>query len=51
MSTPIKFADLLDACEWVSAMPLGENSAYISKLTGTVHLASDNMDMEELTGC
>jgi hypothetical protein len=24
MSVPIKFADLLDAYEWVSAVPLGE---------------------------
>jgi hypothetical protein len=48
MSVPIKFADLLDAYEWVSAAPPGENSAYIGKITGTVHLASVNMDMEEL---
>jgi hypothetical protein len=47
MSVPIKFADLLDAYEWVSAMPPGENSASISKLTGTVHLASDSIDVEE----
>lgn len=50
MSVPIKFSDLLDAYEWVSALPLGENSAHISKRTGTVHLASDSIDvaMEEL---
>lgn len=48
MSVSIKFADLLDAYDWVSAAPLSENSAYISKRTGTVHLASDNIDMEEL---
>jgi Uncharacterised protein family (UPF0158) len=46
MSVPIKFTDLLDAFEWVSALPLDENSAYISKLTGSVHLTSDSMDVE-----
>jgi hypothetical protein len=48
MSVPIKFADLLDTFDWVSAAPPGEHSAYISKLTGTVHLASDNVDIEKL---
>jgi hypothetical protein len=47
MSVPIKFADLLDAYEWVSALPLGENSASINKLTGTVHFTSDSIDMAE----
>ena len=47
MSPPIKFADLLNAYEWVSAAPSGENSAYISRFTGTVHLASKEMELNE----
>ena len=42
----VPIVDLLDAYDWVSAAPPGENSAYICKLTGTDHLASQDMDMD-----
>ena len=42
----VPIADLLNAYDCVSAAPPGENSAYICKLTGTDHLASQDMDMD-----
>ena len=46
-SAPIKFDDLLSAYEWVSSSSLEENKAFISRITGNIHLSSSMMDLEE----
>lgn len=46
--TPVTYADLLDAFEWVSASPSMETWAYISRERGSVHLEpTDEDELEE----
>lgn len=46
-STPVDFADLLGAFDWVSAAPPMENAAYVSRPTGKTHWASRTADLED----
>lgn len=47
MSVNAKLDDLITAFEWVSVSGLLENSAYISKETGTIYLRSDDYEFED----
>lgn len=47
MSVNVKLDDLLTAFEWVSVSSSLENSAYISKETGSIYLRSDNYELED----
>ena len=42
----IRFDDLLDAFDWVSADPT-QNSAYVSRRTGLVHWDSETMELDD----
>ena len=44
---PVSYADLLNAFDWVSAGPPLENAAFIDRETGTTHLTSTIMELEE----
>jgi Uncharacterised protein family (UPF0158) len=46
-STPVSFADLLVAFDWVSSGAPMESSAFVSRVTGATHLSSTTMDLEE----
>jgi hypothetical protein len=46
MSTYIKFSDLVDAYDWVSAGAPFENAAYLDKVTGAVYLSSELVDVD-----
>lgn len=45
-SAPVKYADLLDAFEWVSATTDGENSAYVCRATGATYFSSSLTDLD-----
>ncbi len=47
MSVNVKLDDLLTAFEWVSASGSLENSALISKETGSIYLRSDDYELED----
>ena len=47
MSVNVKLDDLLTAFEWVSVSGSLENSAYISKETGSIYLHSDDYELED----
>ncbi|MDG4594518.1 MAG: UPF0158 family protein [Candidatus Contendobacter sp.] len=47
MSVNVKLDDLLTAFEWVSASGSLENSAFISKETGSIYLRSDDYELED----
>lgn len=44
---PVAFADLLDAFEWVNGTALMENSAYVSRTTEKISLASSVMELDD----
>lgn len=46
-SAPVKFDDLLAACEWVSSSSPAENQAYVSRITGAIHWSSSLIDLDE----
>ncbi len=46
-NTPVSYADLLAAFEWVSAAAPMENSAYLCRTTGKTFFASVLMDLED----
>ena len=47
----LKYEDLLDAYEWVSADPTMQNSAFVNRQSGSVHLETDEIDGgDELPG-
>lgn len=43
----IEYDDLLSAFDWVNAGYLGDNSAFIHRETGAIHLSSNSVDLEE----
>jgi hypothetical protein len=45
--TPISYADLLAAFEWVNSSAPGENSAFVSRKTGATHWTSALMELED----
>ncbi|KAB2929533.1 MAG: hypothetical protein F9K25_10610 [Candidatus Contendobacter sp.] len=47
MSVNVKLDDLLTAFEWVSASGSLEDSALISKETGSIYLRSDDYELED----
>ncbi|MFZ2633433.1 MAG: hypothetical protein WA081_20105 [Desulfosalsimonadaceae bacterium] len=47
MNTPVKFDDLLSVYEWVSAAGQFQNSAFVNKVTGKIHIDSDDVDEDE----
>jgi hypothetical protein len=46
-STPLDYADILDAFEWVSATADAENSAYLCRTTGVMYFASSAMELDD----
>ena len=46
MDARVSYADLLAAFEWVSSSAQMENSAFVSRKTGTTHWASDLIELE-----
>lgn len=45
-SVQVKFADLLAAYEWVSSSP-DDSEAFVSRVTGNVHLSSGTMGLDD----
>ena len=43
----VKYADLLDAFEWVSGTADSQNAAYICRRTGTTYFTSSSMDLDD----
>jgi hypothetical protein len=43
---PVKYDDLLAAYEWVSSSP-DDCDAFVSRVTGNVHLSSSTMELDE----
>jgi hypothetical protein len=49
-NAPVKYSDLLGAFEWVNAGAPGDNSAYISRISGIsgrIYWDSDAMELDE----
>ena len=47
LSAPVKFNDLLAACEWVSSSSPAENDAFVSRITGKVHWSSSIIELDD----
>ena len=47
MNTPVKFDDLLSVYEWVSAAGKFQNSAFVNKVTGKIHIDSDDVEDDD----
>lgn len=45
-NTPVKFDDLLAAYEWASSSP-DECEAFVSRVTGNIHLSSSTMELDD----
>lgn len=45
-SVPVKFDDLLTACEWVSSSP-DDSDAFVSRATGNVHWSSSTIELDD----
>jgi hypothetical protein len=46
-TSAVEFEDLLHAFEWVNASYEGDNSAFVSLETGTIHWGSNSVGLEE----
>lgn len=47
MNVPVKYDDLLAAHQWVSASSLDDNEAFVSRVTGAIHLTSRLIDVND----